>query len=93
MVPVSFYDIHPVMTSKRLAYLQAVSRDEPYAPRHGVVANHCLKFGWVESVIRLPDGSLHNWQELPALTSGEWVGQRLTRAGRKAMRDAEATKE
>lgn len=82
------YVIHPEMTPKRLAYLQVVELNAPYEPRHGIVANHCLQLGWVESVVRLPDGSLCPWKDLPFDAKGDWVGQRLTAAGRSAMRKA-----
>lgn len=79
------YVLHGVMTPKRLAYLKAVADAGTYEPRHSVVANHCIRLGWVESVARLPDGSLSSWADLSWNDKGEFVGQRLTDEGRRML--------
>jgi hypothetical protein len=83
--------VQSVLTDKRIAYLRAVAAHEPYEPRHGIVANHCLRLGWVESVIRMPSGILRPWKEMPFAAKGEWVGQRLTDEGRRMLRKADAS--
>lgn len=76
------YTLHPHPTPKRLDYLRAVNEAGIYEPRHGIVANHCLTLGWVESVLRLPGGLIVRWRDKPFETPGEWIGQRLTDEGR-----------
>jgi len=83
------YTVQPSMTPKRLAYLQAVERNGTYEPRHGACANHCIVLGWVETVLRMPDGRLVGFDDLPvgeerwnALQSAEIIGQRLTAKGK-----------
>jgi hypothetical protein len=85
------YTIHPHMTPKRLAYLRAVEADAPYEPRHGVVANHCLRLGWIETVVKRPDSTIMSWDEVPPGEHrfDEIVGQRLTAEGREVLRRAE----
>jgi len=75
--------LHPTATPARLAYLRAVKKAGTYRARHGVVANHCLRLGWVDTWWRLP-GS----KELPSkkLTQAHYgdcepLGQRITAEG------------
>lgn len=82
--------IHPCPTPKRMAYLRAVEGSAPYQPRHGIVANHCLRLGWVETVVQRPDGSIMTWEEVPPGEHQfeEILGQRLTEKGRQVLAHA-----
>jgi hypothetical protein len=84
------YNLHGVMTPKRLAYLRAVERAGTYAPRHGVVANHCLRLLWVETVVRRADGTVIPWDDVPPgeHRHDEIIGQRLTGEGRMMLERA-----
>lgn len=84
------YSIRELMTPKRREYLSAVAAStEPYQPRHGVVANHCLVLGWVETVIRTTDGRIMAWHDIPlGERPGSILGARLTEAGRAALENA-----
>lgn len=83
--------LHAHLTPARLTYLRAVEAAGVYDKRHGVVANHCIRLGWVDGVLRMPDGSLLPYEQREPGSSWEgvtWAGQTLTEEGREMLRRA-----